>query len=178
LNIFFLDLDTKLSAQAHVDKHVVKMILEYAQLLSTTHQLTRGGRTDVYKATHKNHPSAKWTRASSENYRYLYQLWSDLHDEYMFRYKKGHKSFLELSERLKDPPVNLPTRKLLPPFLALPEPIKSNFRDPLYGILSNEGYIYAKPYTFSDGVEAYRWYYRDYKQHLHSWKYRSAPSWI
>jgi hypothetical protein len=105
----------------------------------------------------------------------------------MFRYKKGHKSFLELSERLKDPPVNLPTRKLLPPFLALPEPIKSNFRDPLYEILNNEGYIHAapikqylnnKPYTFSDGVEAYRWYYRDYKQHLHSWKYRSAPSWI
>lgn len=164
MNIFFLDLDTKLSAQAHVDKHVVKMILEYAQLLSTTHQLTKGGRRDVYKATHKNHPSAKWTRASSDNYRYLYQLWSDLHDEYMFRYKKGHKSFLDLSEKLKDPPVNLPTRKLLPPFLALSEPIKQHFKN--------------KPYTFSDGVEAYRWYYRDYKQHLHSWKYRDTPSWI
>lgn len=35
VNIFMLDLDPRAAAQAHCDKHVVKMILETAQLLSS-----------------------------------------------------------------------------------------------------------------------------------------------
>jgi hypothetical protein len=42
MNIFVLDQDPKLAAQAHLDKHVVKMIIEYAQLLSTAHRLRDG----------------------------------------------------------------------------------------------------------------------------------------
>jgi len=40
MNIFFLDEDPTLSAQYHVDKHVVKMILETAQLLCGAHHVT------------------------------------------------------------------------------------------------------------------------------------------
>ena len=35
MNIFFLDKDPKIAAQLQCDKHVVKMILETAQMLST-----------------------------------------------------------------------------------------------------------------------------------------------
>ncbi len=46
MNIFALDIDPRLAAQAHLDRHVVKMILEYAQLLSTAHRLLDGVRQD------------------------------------------------------------------------------------------------------------------------------------
>lgn len=37
MNIFLLDLNVKKAAQAHADKHVVKMLLEACQLLYTAH---------------------------------------------------------------------------------------------------------------------------------------------
>lgn len=42
MNIFFLDKDPVQCAQWMVDKHVVKMIVETAQLLSTTHRVLDG----------------------------------------------------------------------------------------------------------------------------------------
>lgn len=42
MNIFYLSKDPELAAQYHCDKHVVKMIIEYAQLLSTAHRLVDG----------------------------------------------------------------------------------------------------------------------------------------
>ena len=95
MNIFYLDHDVNKCAEMHNDKHVVKMILEYAQLLSTAHRVCDGtildtfsktGRrkkvwaladnrdTILYSATHINHPSAVWVRQSSANYGWLYQL--------------------------------------------------------------------------------------------------------
>jgi hypothetical protein len=47
MNIFFLDTNPALCAKAHCDKHVVKMILEYAQLLSTAHRIIDGKKTEV-----------------------------------------------------------------------------------------------------------------------------------
>ena len=60
MNVFFLDYSTEKCAEYHNDKHCVKMILEYAQLLSTAHRVLDGDDSIsvVYKATHKNHPSA------------------------------------------------------------------------------------------------------------------------
>ncbi len=42
MNIFYLDSDPRICAQMHNDKHCVKMILEYAQLLSTAHRVIDG----------------------------------------------------------------------------------------------------------------------------------------
>ena len=42
MNIFYLDKDPKVCAKMHVDKHCVKMIVEYAQLLSTAHRVLDG----------------------------------------------------------------------------------------------------------------------------------------
>ncbi len=96
MNLFYLDEDLDKCAQYHVDKHVVKMIVEYAQLLSTAHRMLDGIEyTDysknnrkikryrlenpnadkvIYKACHYNHPSAVWVRENKLHYQWLYRL--------------------------------------------------------------------------------------------------------
>ena len=111
MNIFYLDKDPSVSASMHLDKHVVKMCTEYAQLLSTAHRLLDGelyiGRTknnhkikrwklhderenNLYKAGHVNHTSAVWARVSRSNYYYLYFLYMATLAEYTYRYGKIH----------------------------------------------------------------------------------------
>jgi hypothetical protein len=42
MNIFALDHVPRIAAQQHLDRHVVKMVIEYAQLLSTAHRVLDG----------------------------------------------------------------------------------------------------------------------------------------
>ena len=76
MNIFVLDLDVKKCAEYHSNPHVLKMIIEYNQLLCSAHWLT-GGEAP-YKLTHKNHPCAIWTRECLENYIWLADLCLEL----------------------------------------------------------------------------------------------------
>lgn len=106
MNIFVLDLDPKICASYHCDKHVVKMIVETAQLLSTAQHenginLNIGER--AYKRTHKNHPCAIWARESITNYRWLCYLGIELCKEYTKRYGKIHKtqSLIELLNKYR-----------------------------------------------------------------------------
>jgi hypothetical protein len=93
MNIFFLDYNTQKCAQYHCDKHVVKMILETAQLLCGVHHMTPQVFSEVpYKLSHKNHPCAIWCRESLSNYLYLCDLGLELCKEYSYRYGKRHKS--------------------------------------------------------------------------------------
>ena len=106
MNIFYLSRDPTLAAQAQCDRHVVKMILETAQLLSTAHNELDGGQL-AYKSTHKNHPSAVWVRSSLDHYEWtLYHLGA-LGREYERRYKKVHKTIREHLEALQSPPEAL-----------------------------------------------------------------------
>ena len=94
MNIFYLDKDPVIAAQMHCDKHVVKMILESAQLMSTAHRFLDGDRyadkNGLYKLTHKNHPTAIWVRKSKENYMWTWNLLDALLQEYTKRYNKHH----------------------------------------------------------------------------------------
>ena len=113
----------------HNDKHCVKMIIEYAQLMSTAHRLldglpyldkTANGRsikrwrleepfeTIMMKASHINHPSAVWTRASKQNYIWLQRMWYYLCKEYTYRYGKIHAVEKRMSEALYICPINIP----------------------------------------------------------------------
>ena len=77
MNIVYLDRDPKIAAQMMCDKHVVKMILESAQMLSTAHRVCDGDKYadqyGLYKMAHKNHPSTKWVRSGGLNYLWLYK---------------------------------------------------------------------------------------------------------
>ena len=56
MNIFCLDEDPIKAVQMMCDKHIVKMILESAQLMSTAHRELDGDNANenLYKSTHKN----------------------------------------------------------------------------------------------------------------------------
>jgi hypothetical protein len=177
MNIFYLHHDTKKCAEMHVDKHVTKMIVEYAQLLSTAHRVIDGveyiddssGRKikrwklgssyeDIlYKATHVNHPSAIWVRHSYDNYRWLRSLLYRLCKEYTYRYGKIHKvESCGLYEALAYAPINIKLGVFTQPTPAMPEE-----------------YIVT-----GDSIQSYKNYYNGSKQHLHSWKNRPVPDFI
>ena len=86
MNIFVLDIDPQLAASLHLDKHVVKMPLETAQMLCTIN--AEFGIDVPYKATHKNHPCTLWAKATKANYQWLTALGLNLCYEYTYRYKK------------------------------------------------------------------------------------------
>ncbi len=85
MNIFILDSNPVKAAQYLCDKHIVKMCLEAAQMLSTI----SGG---PYKPTHTNHPCTIWARETLGNYRWLVVHGIAIGDEYRYRYGKDHKS--------------------------------------------------------------------------------------
>lgn len=155
MNLFILDYNIKLAVQYHTDKHIVKMILETAQLLSTAHRLLDGYVGDeIYKATHKHHPCAVWVRKTSSNYLWAFELFIELLDEFQFRYKKVHLSS-RLVEKLSNTPQNIKVDKLTSFALAMPVEFKK-----------------------IDAVESYRAYYNGAKRHLFKWKNREVPNWI
>jgi hypothetical protein len=183
MNIFYLDNDTRVCAEMHNDKHLVKMILEYAQLLSTAHRVLDGTPTIVlsatsgrkqtkymlhgdidgvlYSATHINHPSAVWCRQSVANYMWLAELLEQLCGEYTYRYGKVHKVERDgLMQTLKNfIPKNIADKPFTEPTPAMPDDVK----------------------VPGDSIASYRNYYINNKTHLASWKgkvnSRPIPMW-
>jgi len=159
MNIFFLDENPILSAQYHVDKHVVKMILETAQLLCGVHHMTVHDTihdTDQvpYKLSHKNHPCSIWCRESLSNYLYLCELGLELSKEYTYRYGKRHKSQDVIEWCLINKP-NIPDIEFTEPAKAMPD-----------------------EYKVKSVVESYRNYYVGAKSGFAIWKNREKPFWF
>ena len=176
MNIFYVDKDPYKAAEMMVDKHVVKMILETAQLLSTAHRILDGeeyvgtsqsGRkarrwrlpdyreTTLYSATHINHPSAVWCRQSNNNYTWLFCHFDALLKEYTHRYGKTHKC------------ANATFRSALQ---ELPDNISTGYFTPVTPAMPDE-------YKVSCSVDSYRNYYKNAKTHLHTWSKRERPDW-
>lgn len=176
MNIFSVDDSPEFSAMSLVDSHVVKMILETAQLLSTAHRVLDGveytdksktGRnikrwklndsrdTVLYSATHVSHPSAVWVRETSGNYDWLYFHFLALLKEYTFRYGKQHKCAF-LVAPLVIAPYNLKLGRRTEFACAMPDEYKISY----------------------DAVTNYRDYYARGKKHLHKWTKRERPEWI
>lgn len=152
MNIFLLDNDLEQCARAHVDRHVVKMITEYAQLLSSAVRLS--GIDAGYKLTHANHPSAIWTRESLDNWIWLRELATELNYEWRYRYDHAHdhKAF----EMIKSLPMpNIPRSGMTQFRLAMPDDVKVD-----------------------DPVQSYRNYYNVHKQHIAKWTNRDMPDWF
>ena len=92
MNIFFVHRDPAIAAQMLHDKHVVKMILETAQILSTA-AIRHGAPADgLYKPTHENHPSVRWAGDVVGNFAWLSLHGTALCREYSRRFGKIHKS--------------------------------------------------------------------------------------
>lgn len=176
MNVFYLSEDPVKSAQYHNDSHVLKMILEYAQLLSTAHRVHDGEeyydigkrgqkikrwrlldeRENVlYKATHYNHPSAKWVRETVLHYDYVYTMFVALCDEFEYRWGKKHATGIKLRKALREHPRRIP---LHAPTKQAPQAMD-------------------EAYLSEDSVKAYRQYYICGKSHLAKWTKREVPYW-
>lgn len=125
MNIFVLHQSPRLCAQWHCDTHVVKMILETAQLLYSVWWITHPDEIPegAYKLSHKNHPCAIWARQSVQNYRWLCMLGQWLCHEYTYRYGKIHKTHAHI-EWLTDHIPLLPLIGCTPFVLAMPDQYK------------------------------------------------------
>ena len=125
MNIFYLSTDPRLAAKQHCDQHVVKMMVETAQLLCTAHHVCETATPNLYKPTHKNHPCAIWVRNSRANYQWAYRLLYWLCTEY--EYRRGRKSKVEeLLPSLAVPPGSLSSEPFVDPPQCMPEKYKSN----------------------------------------------------
>ena len=168
MNIFYLDRNPQKCAEMHVDKHVCKMVIEYAQLLSTTHRVLDGeeyrrlsannrsikawrlpdGREErLMKPTMMNHPSAIWLRQSDKNYLWLYTMWCELLKEFTYRYGKTH-ACARLIPDLAVLPTNIPHKPFTGPTPAMPDECK----------------------VPGNSLQSYHNYYMMNKSHLWSWK--------
>jgi len=163
MNIFYLSDCPEQSAKDHCDKHVVKMILETAQLLSTAHRVLDGdGYADnmgLYKTTHKNHPSAVWVRSNKQAYDWTYMLLVHLCEEYTRRYHKEHK-----------------TSRLIPWLLVAPENIEpESWEQPK--VFNPPPQCMPDEYKCLNSVDAYRNYYKGEKAYFAKWNYSQVPQW-
>lgn len=154
MNIFVLDTDPKKCAEYHANSHVVKMVLETAQLLCGSHHVTESQYDIPYKLSHKNHPCSIWVRECIENYIWLCDLGLELCEEYTYRYGKRHKSQDIIEWCLINTP-NIPTNGDVTPFaLAMPDECK-----------------------VGTAIDSYRAYYMLEKRELAAWKNRQVPEW-
>ncbi len=181
MNLFILDKDPVKAAQLQCDKHVVKMIVESAQMLSTAHRMLDGklvkapsksGKTNVkawilpddreqvlYKAVHMNHPCTVWTMKSNNNYTWHWVHFSALCDEYTYRYGKVHATDALLREKLKWLPRNIPVSHLTQQPLAMK---------------SNPECMYP-----DDPVKSYRMFYQTKQDRFKmAWTKRDIPEWF
>jgi len=119
MNIFRVNNDPRLAAFDLCSRHVVKMTLESCQLLSTA--LRVAGRDDqiLYKATHINHPSSKWTRATRSNFLWLCEHLDGLLSEYTNRFGKMHKCQPK-AQAFRALSVHIPAGIETPMLLAMP----------------------------------------------------------
>ena len=128
MNIFYLHKDPREAAKLQYNKHVVKMILESAQMLCTAHHCY-GNKDQVenvpYKQAHLNHPSTIWTRRSKSTYMWLYNHMIALGDEYKKRYGKTHLSITKCKNFLAIPPRHIQGDDWCQPPQAMPDEYKT-----------------------------------------------------
>lgn len=151
MNIFILDNDPKTAATMLCDKHVVKMILESAQMLCSALVCHNIDNTP-YRATHKNHPCTKWAGHTRANFEWLCTHGIGICEEYTRRYNKRHKS-QDVIEWCKKRSEAIPDGPQTPFAQAMPAQYKNTCP-----------------------VIAYRAYYKGEKAHISKWKTK-IPEW-
>lgn len=162
MNIFVVDYNPSTCAEYHVDKHIVKMPTETAQMLSFAYYHSDLWKQEVpellmkFSKTHDLHPCSIWIRESLENFIWTCELGIQLVKEYRYRYNPvKHQRALDIFHWCLQNPPNLPIKGITPFALAIPDVYKT-----------------------SSVVDSYRNYYRGDKSDIHKWKNRQKPEWI
>jgi hypothetical protein len=184
MNIFTLNQNPRECARDHCDKHVVKMILESSQMLSTTitildPEFTTKHKHALLKSTHQNHPCTIWTRESFNNFMWHLDLLTALHEEYESRYWRVHNCVYQLNtiynwvsnqNTCEKFPVTNATRFAM----AIPDDkIKHKYTDLLTGLRPDASIMDQNSII----IAAYREYYMIHKSRFARWNHSEVPSW-
>lgn len=153
MNIFVLHQQPALAAQMLCDKHVVKMIVESAQIMAACHH--QAGTPVHYRATHQHHPCTLWAGASAHNYAWLLAHAKAMCHEYTHRYGRIHKTEQYIVGELHHLPKGIAVTERTPFAQAMPD-----------------------EYRCEDAVRAYRTYYLKDKAHFAKWTNRDVPAWF
>lgn len=156
MNIFYLDHSSRTAAEMMHDKHVVKMTLETAQILSSVCHRHGTWVEEMYRPTHKNHPSVLWAGDSSEHFWWLYAHGMWLCREFEYRYNHHHKS----SEVIELMPYFAPKQFPCTTFTEPPQAMPDEFKIP------------------GNSVAAYRAYYLGRKVEQSKWTRRPVPTFV
>ena len=162
MNIFFLDKTPELSAEMLCDKHIPKMLLESAQMLSTAVRKyeketdTTPLAKPIYKSAYPNHPMTKWVGETKGNFEWALENAIYIHEEYRFRFNKNHKSYKVIKNIINfELQAHLPEGDMTTPPQCMPDEYKDN-----------------------NYVTAYRNYYKGEKEYFAKWeKGRQQPEW-
>tara|TARA_R110002126_G_scaffold113745_1_gene252304 strand:+ start:26 stop:508 length:483 start_codon:yes stop_codon:yes gene_type:complete len=157
MNIFFLHKDPQWAANALCDKHVPKMLLESAQMLSTAVQENAGERLeDLYKPAYPKHPMTKWVGSTFSNFQWTLENAVFISQEYCKRFNKLHKSSRILNVIYDNQYYKeIPDERFTTPPQCMPDEYKDN-----------------------DYVTAYRKYYQGAKAYFAKWQRGvPAPDW-
>lgn len=169
MNRFVTNLDPVIAAQDQCDKHLRKMVIEEAQMLSTAIRENHPHMVvpDLYKSVHQSHPCTLWAGASASNWLWAYKHWQGLADEYEHRFAKEHKT------------------------IRIMRPVLNEIRNRTDFMTSWSNVLYTPhPQCFGKWphkthedwpVAAYRAYIRDYKTTVMKemvWTGRQPPTWF
>ena len=181
MNRFIIEASPEACAMSLCNSHVVKMVLEEGQMLSTVHRVVDGkeitGKTEsgrnqkqwvlpdrrestLYKACHVNHPCTIWARETTANYNWAVDFFEAVSKEYTWRYEKNHATHFKLSRFLKNPPNNIDRSLELTPF-----PLAMG----------------AAPHCIDEEnpIQSYRDYYWSKRDNFDMvWTKREKPSWF
>jgi hypothetical protein len=159
VNIFYLHREPICAAAMLHDKHVVKMTLETAQILSTVYH--RYGDTSpvdgpgLYRPTHERHPSVLWAGDTVQQYTWAAKHGLALALEFQHRYGRVHACNALLT-RLQSVPNGMFSTGWEDPPQCMPEELR----------------------VPGDAIAAYRQYYLARKVVQSSWTRRDVPSFV
>jgi len=197
MNIFFTNPNPAVCATEHCNIHLNKMIVEYAQLLSTAHRLLDGeqyieitdkGRkikrwhlpsinadTILYKASHVNHPSNRWVRESSQHYDWLFNTWSCMLD--IKREMKGGEDCKAASLKpfLVKHPANIKDNSFVAPYVA----IQPNDHPDIHEMLNDDSIDTLGAYRIFMNRKFKNWVTRTDKRKMYpDWAHSRIPLWV
>lgn len=191
MNLFLIALNATDAVKDLCDKHVVKMILETAQLLYGAWHARYGGfppdatldALPGYKKTHVNHPVSVWVRSRVYHYQWTCMYGILLCKEYTHRYGKEHKTEAHLHRLYRwgfpdqriDPPVVKKTSK---EWITATEGIPAHFEYfPL--CMDEASYVREKDGGAFHAVRSYRKYYRTKQDKFKmAWTNSTKPAWF
>lgn len=157
MNIFYLSDDPEQAAKWHCDKHINKMVIEYAQILSTAAWKNDFHDPDrMYKPVPDINPKVhNWASESGEHMLWLLRLAKATADEFEHRYGHEHASYTKVISKFNAVEIRAPSTGFEEPPLCMPDIYKVD----------------------GDAVKSYRNFYIHGKDWKMSWFNRDKPEW-